>query len=71
VRQLEAREEIGTRAPRKPRRAKPAPEETQQPQASDLDAAVEALVKRYGCGSVIDAARDASHRLFKPGQKRA
>jgi hypothetical protein len=33
------------------------------PELADLDRAVEALVKRYTCGSVIDAAWAASGRL--------
>ncbi len=41
-----------------------------RPEPADLDAAVEALVARYTCGSVIDAAWAASARLFQPGRTR-
>ena len=46
----------------------PAPEPA-EPGLSELDRAVEKLVRKYTCGSVIDAAWDASHRIFNP-QKR-
>jgi hypothetical protein len=39
-----------------------------EPELPELDRAIEALVARYTCGSVIDAAWEASHRLFRPGQ---
>jgi hypothetical protein len=60
--------------PRKARRtraARPAKQPAagpDAPQLPELDRAVEALVARYTCGSVIDAAWEASHRLFRPGQ---
>lgn len=40
------------------------------PELPSLDAQVEALVARYTCGSVIDAAWAASARLFRPGQRK-
>jgi len=50
-------------------RRKPAPKAEQpQPQASELDAAVEDLVRRYSSGAVIEAAWEAAHRIFHPNQ---
>ena len=37
-------------------------------EAAELAVAVEALVLRYTCGSVIDATWAASARLFRPGK---
>lgn len=47
------------------------PDEQQQPAPApaphaELDTAVEDLVRRYTCGSVIDAAWAAAHRIFHP-----
>lgn len=39
---------------------------TNPAELTPLDSAVEELVKQYTCGAVIDAAWNASHRLFKP-----
>lgn len=52
----------------------PAPTPEKPPAAPglpDLDVQVEALVLRYTCGAVIDAAWAASAHLFKPQGGRA
>jgi hypothetical protein len=50
------------------RQARPKPETTATPSAAltELDSAVEALVRQHTSGAVIDAAWAAAHRLFQP-----
>jgi hypothetical protein len=49
-------------APAPPARPEPADKRT------DLDRAVEELVRHYTCGDVCEAAWEASHRIYRPNQ---
>ena len=42
-----------------------------QPDPTDLDTQVEALVRRHTCGAVIDAAWAAASRIFRPNGRTA